>query len=151
MAAAVWRTGTASFADGAKAFQQEGGHVFTAMIALIVAGIGAAILAPFTLALSLLAFFFLFIYTMAAAVVGNYGGFTALGESYRIAISRWQPTAIIVIVLFLVSFCAGLIGGLFHLIPFVGPSVSQIIGMIVLGVLHARPSSGSISPRPPSR
>ena len=132
MAAAAWRTGTATFADGAKAFQQEGGHVFTAMLALILVGIGAAILAPFTLGLTVLAVFFLCIYTMAAAVAGDFGGFAAIGESYRLAIARWQATAIIVVVLFVVSICAGLIGALFHLIPFIGPLVSQIIQMIVL-------------------
>jgi hypothetical protein len=132
MAAAAWRTGTATFADGAKAFQQEGGHVLTAMLALILVGIGAAILAPFTLGLTVLAVFFLCVYTMAAAVIGDFGGFAAIGESYRLAIARWQATAIIVVVLFVVSICAGLIGALFHLIPFIGPLVSQIIEMIVL-------------------
>jgi flagellar biosynthesis protein FliQ len=132
MAAAAWRTGTATFADGAKAFQQEGGHVFTAMLALILVGIGAAILAPFTLGLTVLAVFFLCIYTMAAAVTGDFGGFAAIGESYRLAIARWQATAIIVVVLFVVSICALLIGALFHHIPFIGPLVSQIIQMIVL-------------------
>jgi hypothetical protein len=132
MAAAAWRSGTASFADGAKAFQQEGGHVFTAMLALIIVGVGAAILSVFTLGLSILAVFFLCLYTMAAAVTGDFGGFAAIGESYRLAIARWQATAIIVVVLFVVSVCASLIGALFHLIPFIGPLVSQIIEMIVL-------------------
>ncbi len=103
-----------------------------AMLALILVGIGAAILAPFTLGLTVLAVFFLCVYTMAAAVIGDFGGFAAIGESYRLAIARWQATAIIVVVLFVVSICAGLIGALFHLIPFIGPLVSQIIEMIVL-------------------
>jgi len=64
--------------------------------------------------------------------VRDFGGFAAIGESYRLAIARWQATAIIVVVLFVVSICAGLIGALFHLIPFIGPLVSQIIQMIVL-------------------
>jgi hypothetical protein len=132
MAAAAWRSGTATFGDGAKAFQQEGGHVLTAMLALILVGLGAAILVPFTLGLSVLAVFFLCLYTMAAAVVGDFGGFAAIGESYRLAIERWQPTLIIVIVLFVISVIAGLIGALFHTIPYVGPLVSEVIQMIVL-------------------
>ena len=132
MAAAAWRTGTATFSDGAAAFSKEGSRVFTAMLALIIVWIGAAILTPFTLGLSLLAVFYLFVYTMAAAVISNYGGFAALGESYKMAISRWQTTVIIVIVLAVVSIVAAIIGAILHVIPFIGPLVSAAIEMAVL-------------------
>jgi len=135
MAAAAWRTGTASFADGYAAFTQEGGHVFTAMIALFIAGIVAAILAPFTIGLSLLACFFLFLYTMAAAVIGNYGWFAALAESYRIAVARAATTAIILVVFIVIAIVAGIIGGLLHFTPLVGPLISEIIQMIVLAYI----------------
>ncbi|MBD5654422.1 MAG: hypothetical protein IAI50_04490, partial [Candidatus Eremiobacteraeota bacterium] len=53
MANVAWQTGRAGFADGRRAFRRDGGHVFVAMIALFVIGTGAALLAPFTFALSL--------------------------------------------------------------------------------------------------
>jgi hypothetical protein len=67
MAEAAWETGRARFGDGARAFRRDGGHVFVAMLVLFAFGFVAAVLAPFTLGLSLAAYLFFFIYTMAAA------------------------------------------------------------------------------------
>jgi hypothetical protein len=131
MAAAAWRTGTATFADGATAFQRDAGKVFTAMLALFVVGVVAALLAIPTLGLSFLALFFLFLYTMAAAVVGEHGGFSALTESYRIATKNLVTTAIIVVVAGAIAFCGGLIGVALHFTPFIGPILSAVLQQLV--------------------
>jgi flagellar biosynthesis protein FliQ len=132
MAAAAWRTGTAAFSDGATAFSNEGSKVFTAMLALIVVWIIAAILALPTLGISMIAAFFLFVYAMAAAVIGHVGGFGALSASYKLAATRWQTTAIIVILLAVISICAGLVVAIFKAIPFIGPIAAQVVDQVVL-------------------
>jgi hypothetical protein len=131
MAAAAWQRGTTTVADGAVAFQRDAGRVFTAMLALIVVGIAAAFLAIPTLGLSFLALFFLFLYTMAAAVIGEHGGFGALAESYRIATRNLVTTAIVVVVAFAIGVVAGLIAGALHFAPFIGPILSDIIRQAV--------------------
>lgn len=131
MAAAAWQRGTATFADGAMAFQRDAGRVFTAMLALIVVGIVAAVLALPTLGLSFLALFFLFLYTMAAAVIGEHGGFAALTESYRIATRNLVTTAIVVIAAFAIGMVAGIVAGALHFAPFFGPILSDIIRQAV--------------------
>jgi hypothetical protein len=131
MAAAAWQRGTATFADGAVAFQRDAGRVFTAMLALIVVGIVAAVLALPTLGLSFLALFFLFLYTMAAAVIGEHGGFAALTESYRIATRNLVTTAIVVIVAFAIGLAAGIVAGALHFAPFFGPILSDVIRQAV--------------------
>ena len=131
MAAAAWARGRATFADGAAAFRSEGGRVLGALLALFVVFILAAILAPFTLGLSLLAFFFLFVYAMPAAVIGDLGdlgGFGALGASYRIATRAFGTTAIVIIVLTIVFIVAGLVGSALGVVPFLGPLISELIG-----------------------
>jgi hypothetical protein len=135
MAGAAWQRGTTTVADGAAAFAQDAGHVLSAMLALIAVGIVAAILAPFTLGLSILALFFLFPYTMAAAVLGQFGGFDALTESYRIATRHFSTTAIIIIVAFAISIVAGIVGGLLHLVFLIGPIVQYILQEVVLAYL----------------
>ena len=132
MAHAAWQRGVTTFADGAAAFRSEGGHVFTALLALFITLVLAAILAPFTLGISLLAFFFLFIYAMPAAVIGERGGFGALGESYRIATHAFGTTAVVVLGLAIVFILAGLLAGVLGALPLLGPLVTEIIGQAAL-------------------
>ena len=135
MAGAAWQTGKTSLTDGSAAFSREGGHVFTAMIFLIIVGIVGALLAPFTIGLSILVLFFLFPYTMAAAVIGNFGGIDALRESYRIATQHISTTIIIIVVAGVIAFCGALVAGLLHAIWLIGPLISEIINQAVLAYL----------------
>jgi hypothetical protein len=93
------------------------------------------VLAPFTLGISILALIFLFPYTMAAAVIGEHGGFAALTESYRISTKHFMTTLIVVIVAGVIGFCAGIVSGILNVAPFIGPIVSQILEEVVLAYL----------------
>lgn len=132
MANAAWTTGRASFADGARAYRRDGGHVFVAMIALFVLGAGAAVLAAPTYLLSLVAYAFFFIYAMASAVVGERPGFAAVAESVQIAIARPVPTLLVVAGIALVAFVSGFVAELLAAAPFVGPLVEGILVQVTI-------------------
>ena len=135
MAGAAWQSGKTTLSDGSAAFTREGGHVLSAMVFLIIVGIVGALLAPFTLFLSILVLFFLFPYTMAAAVLGDFGGINALRESYRIATQHISTTIIIILVAGVITVCGGFVAGLLHGIWLIGPLVSEIINQAVLAYL----------------
>lgn len=135
MAGAAWQRGTTTLADGSAAFKEDAGRVLSAMFFLFLVGVVGALLAPFTLGLSILVLFFLFPYTMAAAVLGNLGGIDALRESYRIATQHVATTVIIIVVAAAIAIVGGLIAGVFHLIFLVGPLISAILNQIVLAYL----------------
>jgi hypothetical protein len=132
MAGAAWQRGTTTLEDGASSLREDAGNVFVAAIGLFVVGIIAAALAPFTLGLSLLLYYVFFIYTIAAAVVGNRPGFDALSESFRIARARFGPTLIIAILLFLIFIVGAIIGGALGFAPLIGPIVQEVIDQIVV-------------------
>jgi len=135
MAGAAWQRGTATLADGGAAFREDAGHVLSAMVFLFLVGIVASVLAPFTLGLSILVLFFLFPYTMAAAVLGNFGGIDALRESYRIATQHVATTAIIIVVAAVIAIIGGILAGILHFIFLIGPLVSAILNEAVLAYL----------------
>jgi hypothetical protein len=132
MANAAWATGRATFADGGRAYRRDGGHVFVAMLALFVLGAGAAVLAAYTFSLSLVAYAFFFIYTMASAVVGERSGFAAVAESVRIAIARPVPTLLVVAGIALVAFVSGLVAILLAAAPLVGPLVEGVLVQVTI-------------------
>ncbi|MDQ6929335.1 MAG: hypothetical protein M3126_01535, partial [Candidatus Eremiobacteraeota bacterium] len=120
MAAAAWRTGTATFADGAAAFSREGASLFTAMILLFLIGLVAFLLAPFTLALSVAAYAIFFIYTIPSVVVDDVPGMEAVSGSFRLALANFVPTLIIIVLIGVIAMLAGFVGHLFNGIPFLG-------------------------------
>ena len=132
MAGAAWLRGTATLEDGAIALRVDAGNVFVAAIGLFVVGVVAAILVVPTLGLSFLAYYVFFIYTIAAAVVGNHRGLDALNESFRIARSRFLPTLIIAVLLVVIRVCGGFIAAGFGWAPLIGPIVAAIIGQVVV-------------------
>ena len=132
MAGAAWARGTTTLADGGEAFREDAGHVLMAMLIMIVVGIVAAILAPFTLGLSVLAFLLFFIYTMPAAVVGNRPGMEAVQESFQMVMRAFVTTIIIVLLIFVIGIVAGMIGLALHAIPYIGPILGQVLQMIVV-------------------
>lgn len=131
MADAAWRTGTATLADGAAAFREDAGSLLTAIVLLFILGIIAVVLAPFTIGLSLLAFWLFFIYTFASVVVGKRSGTDALTESARLTASNFLMTLAIIVLLCIAFLIAGWIGGVLHRIAIVGPVVSYLIQEIV--------------------
>jgi hypothetical protein len=127
MANAAWQRGSAVFADGARAFGRDGTRVLVAMIGLFALGIIATAIAPYTFFLSLLAYLYLFIYTMAAAVVGELGGLDAIRLSAQIAIQRAAPTAIMVILIVFITLVMSIVASFFAETPFVGPLLSALV------------------------
>ncbi len=152
MADAAWETGHATLADGARAFSRDGRHVLVAMLALIVLGVAAASLVPYTLALSLVAYAFLCIYTMASAVVGERPGVGAVIESAEIAFARPLPTLLLVLGIAAVAVATGIVGSLFVVVPLVGPLLAAIIleaslayvVLVVVGEYRSLRGSGAL-------
>jgi hypothetical protein len=132
MAGAAWERGTTSLGDGASALRDDASNVLGAAIGLFVLGVVAVVLAIPTLAISLLVFYLFMLYAIPAAVVGNRGGFAAIGESIAITRRKFGTTLIIGIVLAAISFIGGLIALVFAFAPFLGPIVSSIISQIVV-------------------
>jgi hypothetical protein len=132
MADAAWSAGRAAFRDGARAFQRDAGHVFVAMLVLFAIAFVAAVLAAYTLSLSLLVLVFYCIYTMPAAVVGERPGFHAVGESIEIAFRRPRTTLLVVAGIGLIAFGMGALAELVHGVPFVGPLVAAIVIQAVI-------------------
>jgi hypothetical protein len=159
MAGAAWRRGTTTLADGARAVNEDAGNVLTAAIYLFLFGIVAVILAPFTLFLSVFAFYLFTLYTIAAAVVGKRRGLDALRESFAIAKSRFGTTLIIGVLLGLLQLIGKLIAHLFSFAPLLGPIVAAIISQIVVAYavlvivgeyLVLRPGAAEAAPPPPA-
>ncbi len=132
MAGAAWRTGTTTVSDGGTAFQRDAGNVVVAMIGMLLLGIVAAVLAPFTLGLSLLAFAVFFLYTMPAAVVGEHPGLQALKESVLIARHSLVTTLVVVLLIGVIAVIAGLLSTSLSFMPFIGPIAAGIVEQIVV-------------------
>jgi TRAP-type C4-dicarboxylate transport system permease small subunit len=132
MADVAWQRGRATFADGARAFRRDGGHVFVAMLVLFALGFLAAVLAAFTFGLSLLVYAFFCIYTMAAAVAGERPGLRAVAESAEIAFGRPLPTLGVVLGIGVVAFAMGFLATLLANTPFVGPLLADVVVQIVV-------------------
>jgi hypothetical protein len=132
MADAAWRSGHAGFSDGRRAFRREGGHVLVAMLCLLVLGAAAAVLAPFTFELTLVAYVYFCSYTMASAVVGERPGLLAVRESAQIAFSRPLPTLVMVAGVFGIAFGLGALALGSAALPLLGPLISDLVVQAVI-------------------
>jgi len=126
MAQAAWERGTATIADGMRAFQDDAANLLVAIVLMIVLGIVATV-TSFLLFIPLLAYYFFFIYTYASAVVGRKPGVAALQESVAIALKAPVPTLIIMAVFVGLGIVAGIISIALAAIPVVGPIVSSVL------------------------
>jgi hypothetical protein len=132
MAGAAWLRGTTTLRDGTTAVNEDAGNVFVAAIGMFVLAIVAAILIPFTLFLSLFAFYLFTLYVIPSAVVGNHRGFAAIRESFAMARARFGPTFIIAIVLGVLQFVLGLVSAAFSFAPLLGPIISGVLDQAVI-------------------
>lgn len=127
MAGGIWERGSTTFTDGWNAFREHGFEVFYAFLLLLVIGIVAIILAPFTLLLSLAAYLVFFLYVTTFIIIGKRSATEAISESCRLAVRDFWPTVIIAAVSLGVSFVAALCGMLFgHALFFAGGLVAMI-------------------------
>ncbi len=131
MAEAAWRTGSATLDDGAAAFRQDAGSLVAAVVLLLIIGVIALILAPFTLGLSILACWLFFIYTFASVVVGRRSGTEALTESARITSKNFLMTLAVVVLLLIAFAIAAWVGNVLHHIPLLGAIASYVINQAV--------------------
>jgi len=132
MAGAAWQRGSTTLADGSAILQRDAARIFLVAICLIVLGAVAAVLAIFTLGLAILAFFLFTLYVFPSAIVGDRGVAESISESFRITLARFVPTLILGILIFVMRLLAGIIGGVLHIIPFLGPIVGGILVQIVI-------------------
>jgi hypothetical protein len=135
MADAAWRTGSAGFSDGTRAFKRDVGNVFVAMLVLFALGVAAALVAAFTFGLSLAIYVFFCVYTMAAAVVGERSGFRAVFESAEIAFLRPLTTLLVVAAIIAITFVLGALAELVSGAPLVGPLISEVVIQVVVAYL----------------
>jgi hypothetical protein len=132
MAGAAWERGVTTLDDGTRAVNEDAANVFAAAVYLFLFGILAVILAPFTLFLSIFAFYLFTLYTIAAAVVGNRRGMDAVRESFAIARARFGTTLIIGVLLAILQLIGRLIAHLFAFAPLLGPIIAAIITQVVV-------------------
>ena len=134
MADAAWKTGNVSLGDGFGVLSRP--NVTAAMFALFGVSLVLSLLTFATIGLAglieLVVFFFL-VYTLAAAVVGGFGGADALKESFEVAKQSWQTTLIVIVLLAVVGILAGIIAGIFHFIPLLGPILGGAVQGAVIG------------------
>jgi hypothetical protein len=155
MAAAAWRSGSATLAD---ATANLGGLMPTAL-GLLGLAIVAAILVPFTLGISILAYFLFTLYAFPAALIGNAPGFTAITESFRLTVARIGPTLIVAAIIFVIGLCGAIVAGLLRFVPYLGPIIGAIISQVILAYamlvivgeyLNLRASGSVPPPAPPA-
>jgi hypothetical protein len=132
MAGAAWERGTTTLADGFASFQEDAGRIIITAIGLIGLAIVAVIISPFTIFISLLAYYLFTLYAFPAAIVGNRPGFSSIAESFRITIARFVPTLILGIIIFVIGLAGAIIAGVLSFIPFLGPIVGGVIQQIVV-------------------
>jgi hypothetical protein len=131
MAGAAWRSGRATLDDGAAAFRKDAGSILVAVVLLVILAAVAAFLSIFTVGLALIAFILFFMYTFASVIVGGHSGTEALGDSARVATKNFLTTLLLLVLICVVSFIAGLIGHWLGQIPLLGGIISMVIQQIV--------------------
>jgi hypothetical protein len=132
MAGAAWQRGTTTLADGTRAFERDAANVFVAIIGLMIALVVAIVLSFATLGIAGLLYFYFFIYTFPAAIIGERPGFAAMGDSFRIAARRVAPTLIVTVMIAVIVVIGRLIGMALGFIPLVGPVIGAIVIQLVL-------------------
>jgi hypothetical protein len=132
MAGAAWRRGTALLGDGTVAFEHDAGRIVLVTLAMIGLALVAAVLAPFTIGLSFLAYLLFTLYVYPSAIVGDRPGFTSITESFQLAIARFVPTLIVAIVIAVLIILGNVIALFFRFTPFIGPVIAAVITQLAV-------------------
>lgn len=127
MARCAWENGRTSFADGALAFRNDAGNVLVAFGLLFLLGFLASLCAPFTLNVSLLAYVFFCIYTMASVIVGERNGFASIVESAAIAWRRPWTTGLLVGGLTAIMLVMGIVASVLSAAPVIGQVIASAL------------------------
>jgi hypothetical protein len=153
MARCAWENGRTSFADGAQAFRNDAGNVLVAFGLLFLLGFLASLVAPFTLSVSLLAYVFFCIYTMASVIVGERNGFAAIVESAAIAWRRPLTTGLLVGGLTAIMLVMGIVSSVLSAAPVVGQVIASAVlqagvayfTLVIVGEYLALSREGSLA------
>ena len=129
MAGAAWRTGKTRFADGWTAFSHRGIQTFFAAALLFIIGVCAAVFAPITFSITLIAYMLFVIYTMASVILGERNATEAIVESCQLTLSNFLPTLAVVGLIVVISFVGAWAGNQFA-------RVSPLAGGILTAVLQ---------------
>jgi cytochrome c oxidase subunit IV len=133
MAAAAWKRGSATLADGTAAFRADAGQIFIAMLLLFLLGLIAATFMDFTYYTTLLLYAIFVLYTMPAVIVGQRSGVDALVESFRIAGKNFWTTLGVVVLIGLIAAAGGIVAELVHDFPLLG----QIVALVLMEAVVA--------------
>jgi hypothetical protein len=132
MSGAAWRTGTASLRDGWAAFVGQWPRALGAIALVFLIGICAAVLAPVTFLLSLLAFVVFFMYVIPAVVLDGLRPGAAIAESCRIAQARFVPTLLLAVLLVALSLVGAAVGAMMsHIVPVTGALTGLVVQQAV--------------------
>lgn len=133
MAGGAWAHGSTSLRDGWDALAHRLPAAAVAGVLLLAVGFCAAALSPVTFMVPLVLYALLFIYTMAAVVIGGHPPIQALIESARLALRNVAPTLMVVgLVLVMALGGAGLGGLIGRSSPFGGWLVAGLLQQVIV-------------------
>lgn len=133
MAGAAWRTGRTHLSDGWSAFSHRGLQIFLASVLLFIIGFCAAVFAPVTFYVTLIAYVLFLIYTMAAVILGERDATAAIVQSCQLTTSNLLPTFAVVGLIVGITIAGAWVGALIgHLSPLAGGLVTAILQQIIV-------------------
>jgi hypothetical protein len=112
MAGAAWRAGRATLGDGWSALSHRLGALAAAFALLWVMGVCAAVLAPITFMITLVIYALLFIYTIAAVVIGERPPIASVVQSASLALANVFPTLGVIAIVGIIAVAGGWLGNL---------------------------------------
>jgi hypothetical protein len=133
MAGAAWRHDRTSLRDGWEALAHRLWPAAGAAALLLVIGFCAAALAPFTFGITLLVYAVFFIYTMAAAIIGERPPIAGIFESASMALANVLPTLAVVALIAVTAALGGWLGWLVGRVSELGGALATgLIGQVVV-------------------
>ena len=133
MAGAAWKTGRTRLSDGWAAFSHRGLQIFFAAVLLFIIGFCAAVFAPITFFVTLVAYVLFFIYTMASVILGERDATAAVAESCRLTTSNFLPTLAVVGLIVGITIAGSWLGqAVGHASPLAGGLVTAVLQQITV-------------------
>jgi hypothetical protein len=154
MAEAAWEGRKPQLGDGFRAVRFEAFAATATLLILLAIGACAALLAPVTLFVSLVAFAFLTPYALPAAIVGGVEPFRAVNESFNLAWNHPVNTAVMLVGVAFVWLLGLLLAGLLDVVPFLGPVLGALVDAAVIAyatVVYVGEYIALRGPRSPKR
>jgi len=132
MAGRVWHEGSATLDDATRVFRENKNELYLTVLQIIgIAGLAVLMVIP-TGGISICAAFFLMIYAVASAVIGQQPGFEAVRESFSIATHRVADTAIMIVIFLCFFAISGMVSAVFGGMFLVGPLIVAVLNQLVM-------------------